>query len=231
MLSNVKVIFTLTILLKFFSVTITAQQINPIENAQKEILEFLNKFQAGYTLKDVSKVKEWTHDIMTDDVYIIGTNGVFPNTGEWQVGIDKAEKLFANDWKYWGVLDADIKNADIRILSPTTAMVAMKATVTKSPQNGYGRSNEANMERSITRFAELKNDSTKTIRQKLYTAIWDAGMVLKNIELGETFVWPIRISMVLIKQGGKWKMVQTHYSYPMSGYPPVRLVDGEVINY
>lgn len=129
------------------------------------------------------------------------------------------------------MLDADIQNADIRILSPTTAMIAMKATVTKSPENGYGRTNEANMERGLSRLSSLKDDSTKTTRQKLYTAIWDAGMVLKNMELGETFVWPIRISMVLIKQDGKWKMTQTHYSYPMAGYPPVRLVDGEVNNY
>ena len=214
-----------------FSIAVNAQHIDTSNRAKNEIREFLNKFQAGYTLKDVSKIKEWTHELMTDDVYILGTNGVFPNTGEWQVGIDKAEKLFANDWKYWGVLDADIQNADIRILSPTTAMVALKATVTKSPGNGYGRTNEANMERSLTRLAGLKDDSSKTTRQKLYTAVWDVGIVLKNIGLGETFIWPIRISMVLIKKDGKWKMAQTHYSYPMSGYPPVRLVDGKVINY
>jgi len=198
---------------------------------KSEIVKFLNRFQEGYYLRDTSKVREWVQNLMTEDVYIMGTNGVYPNTGEWQQGLDKAEMLFSSDWKYWGVLKADIENADIQIISDNVAMVAMFATVTKSIENGYGRSNEANMERSIQRLADLSKVTTKSIELKLFTAIWDAGMVLKHTELRETFVWPIRISMVLVKRSNIWKMSQTHYSYPMSGYPPVRIVDGKVINY
>jgi hypothetical protein len=87
------------------------------------------------------------------------------------------------------------------------------------------------MKRSLKRLAGLGSAADKPTRLKLYTAIWDAGMVLKHSELGDTFVWPIRISMVLIKQEGKWKMTQTHYSYPMAGYPPIRVVDGKVVSY
>jgi len=201
------------------------------QQERTDILNFLEEFQDGYNLRDTSKVKEWTHRLMTDDVYIIGTNGVYPNTGEWQKGIKKAEVLFSNDWTRWGVLEADIENADIQIVSDDVAIVAMFATVTKSVENGYGRSNKANMERCIQRLASLSNDTTKSAEQKLYTAIWDAGMVLKQTELGETFVWPVRISMVLVKKENKWEMVQTHYSYPMAGYPPVRLIGNEIITY
>ena len=168
---------------------------------------------------------------MTKDVYIMGTNGVYPHTSEWQVGIEKATQLFANDWKRWGVLETDMKNVDIRILNQNVALVAMPATVTKSVKNGFGRSNEENMERSLKRLASLEKNTSKSARLKLFTAIWDAGMVLKHTELGETFIWPIRISMVLIKEEGKWKMTQTHFSYPMSGYPPVRIINGQVVNY
>ena len=201
------------------------------EATKKQIISFLADFQEGYTRRDVSKVQEWTNKLMTRDVYIMGTNGVYPHTSEWQVGIDKATLLFANDWKRWGVFKADIKNAEIRVLTKNVALVAMTATVTKSTQNGFGRSNEENMKRCIKRLADLEKSTSKSTRLKLFTAIWDAGMVLKHTELGETFIWPIRISMVLIKLNGKWKMAQTHYSYPMAGYPPVRLIDGKVVNY
>lgn len=201
------------------------------QQERTEIMEFLGEFQDGYDLRDTSKVKEWTHRLMKKEVSIIGTNGVFPNTGEWQKGLDWAERLFANDWMRWGVLDIDIENADIQIVSDDVAIVAMFATVTKSVENGYGRSNQANMERCVHRLASLSNDTTKSAEQKLFTAIWDAGMVLKHTGIGETFVWPVRISMVLVKENRKWKMFQTHYSYPMAGYPPIRLVGDKAISY
>jgi hypothetical protein len=35
----------------------------------------------------------------------------------------------------------------------------------------------------------------------------------------------------LVKKNGSWKMAQTHYSYPMFGNLPIRLVDGKVVAY
>ena len=208
-------IITLSFLLIFlFSFTLNSQDIQSDNQSRNEIIEFLHDFQAGYSSRDVSRINEWVDDLMTEDVYIMGTNAVYPNTGEWQVGRDKAIELFSNDWKRWGVLEADIEHADIRILNKNVALIAMAATVTKSIKNGFGRSNEENMERCLQRLAALEKNEIKSTELKLFTAIWDAGMVLKHTELGDTFIWPIRISMVLIKDEGKWKMTQTHYSYP-----------------
>lgn len=226
-----KLIICDLVLLAILPITLISRDIKPARQERDNIIKFLNKFQEGYSNRDLSKVREWAESLMTKDVYIIGTNAVYPNTDEWQVGIDKATELFSNDWKRWGVLEADLRNADIRILNDNVALIAMKATVTKSIENGFGRSNEQNMERSLKRLADLEKNTAKSTRLKLFTAIWDAGMVLKNTELGETLIWPIRISMVLIKEKGKWKMNQTHYSYPMSGYPPIRIIDGQVVNY
>lgn len=226
-----KIIILSFSLIFLFSFTIFSQDTQSDYKLKNEIFQFLQKFQEGYSSRDVSRINEWVDDLMTKDVYIMGTNAVYPNTGEWQVGRNKAIELFSNDWKRWGVLEADIEHADIRILNNNVALVAMSATVTKSIKNGFGRSNEANMERCLQRLAALEKNESKSARLKLFTAIWDAGMVLKHTELGDTFIWPIRISMVLIKKEGSWKMTQTHYSYPMAGYPPIRIVDGEVVNY
>lgn len=198
---------------------------------KKEIMEFLHQFQEGYSRRDPSTVDAWTKKLMVPDVQIIGTHAVYPHTGEWQVGIKEAARLFANDWKRWGVFESDIKNAEIQMINRDAAQVMMFATVTKSVENGYGRSNDENMKRCLKRLAALEKEESKTTRQKLFTAVWDAGMVLKHTELGETLVWPIRISMVLVKKAGKWKMTQTHFSHPMAGYPPVRLVEGKAVQY
>lgn len=222
--------FFMMLLILFSSIANSRpHEFDPME--RMKIIDFLNRFQEGYSVRDLSKVKQWAEALMTKDVIIIGTNAIYPNTGEWQTGIDKAIELFSNDWKRWGVLEADVKNADIKILNDQVALVALTATVTKSIKNGFGRSNEKNMTRCLRRLSNLETDNTRSTRMKLITAIWDAGMVLKNTELGETFVWPIRISLVLVKKMGKWKMIQTHYSYPMSGYPPIRLVEGKALGY
>lgn len=226
-----KIIILSFSLIFLFSFILFSQETLSDHEMKEEVFQFLQKFQDGYSNRDVSRIKEWVDDLMTEDVYIMGTNAVYPNTGEWQVGRDKAIELFSNDWNRWGVLEADIEHADILILNKNVALVAMSATVTKSIKNGFGRSNEENMERCLQRLADLEKNESKSTRLKLFSAIWDAGMVLKHTELGETFIWPIRISMVLIKKEGKWKMTQTHYSYPMSGYPPIRIVDGEVVDY
>jgi len=231
MLFKGRVILLCLFILACFQISLNGQDKDSDQKVRDQIKEFLTEFQEGYNNRDLSKVREWTHELMTEDVHIIGTNGVFPDTGEWQTGLDKAEELFANDWKRWGVLEADIENSDIQILTPDVVIVAMTATVTKSPENGFGRSNEENIERCLRRLAELEEDTTKSAQLKLFTAIWDAGMVLKQTELGETFIWPIRISMVLIEKEGNWMMAQTHYSYPMFGYPPIRLIDGKVVTY
>ena len=221
----------LLVLLILFPSIINSRDSMSANQERNKIIEFLNRFQKGYSIRDLSKVKQWAESLMTEDMYIIGTNAVYPHTGEWQVGIDKAIELFSNDWQRWGVLEVDINNADIRILNDRVALVAMTATVTKSIENGFGRSNEKNMARCLKRLSNLEKNNTKSTRLKLFTALWDAGLVLKNTEMGETFIWPIRISMVLIKKKGKWKMNQTHYSYPMSGYPPIRIVNGKVVSY
>ena len=226
-----KNIFFSLILVGLFAFSLYADDKVNDDIEKNEIVEFLNKFQMGYSKQDLSMVKEWADEIMTKDVYILGTNAVYPNTSEWQVGIDKAYKLFSNDWRRWGVLKIDIKNADIRILNKEVALVAMTATVTKSVESGFAHGNDKNIERCLNRLASLETDMTKSNRLKLFTAIWDAGTVLKNTELGETMIWPIRISMVLVKFDGRWKMNQTHFSYPGSGYPQVRIVDGKVISY
>ena len=219
------------VLLILFSSIVNSRSHKPDPKERMKIIAFLNRFQEGYSTRDLSKLKQWAEALMTKDVIIIGTNAIYPDTGEWQTGINKAIELFANDWKRWGVLEADVKNADIKIFNDQVALVALTATVTKSIENGFGRSNEKNMTRCLKRLSNLVNDKTKSTRIKLFTAIWDVGTVLKNTELGETFVWPIRISMVLVKKKGKWKMIQTHFSYPMSGYPPVRIVNGKAIGY
>ncbi len=201
-------------------------------NGEKEkVIEFLNKFQEGYTSRDLKNVRQWAESLMTEDISFIFTHAVSPDSREWQTGIEKAIQQFSNDWKRWGDLKTGIKGAEIKILNENTALVSMTATITRSVKNGFGRTNEKNIERCLKRLADLEKNDTKSTRLKLYTAIWDAGMVLKHTELGETFIWPLRVSMVLVKKKGKWKMNHVHFSHPMAGYPPVRIVDGKVVNY
>jgi len=96
------------------------------------IINAMNKFQDGYSQRDISLLDEFMSELFgaEENVRIIGTGAVNPGGYEWCDGIEKAQEPFESDWKYWGDLRKDIKNAKIDI-KDNTAWIALCGTVTK----------------------------------------------------------------------------------------------------
>ena len=82
MLIKGKAILLGILVLTCFQVRLNGQENDPGRKVRDEVKEFLlKKFQDGYTGRDLSKVGEWARELMTEDVCVMGTNGVFPDTG------------------------------------------------------------------------------------------------------------------------------------------------------
>lgn len=186
------------------------------------VWEVLEVFQAGYVERDTSLVSTWCDRIFHDNVEIIGTYSVHPDSREWFTGKDLAMKVIARDWIAWGDLDAEVDSASINI-DGDVAWVSFPATVTKTPRNSRARTAEESASNMLKHIATLsESDDDRPYRMKLMEAAYLANLVLYQYERGDEFLWPIRISGVLQKKSGTWKFRQMHFSHPNRGFPNVR---------
>jgi len=204
-------------------ITVLFGQNNKLEE-KDEIQKTLHVFQKGYSERDTAKAAEWCNSIFYDNVEIIGTYSIHPNTSEWFKGIERAIKVIRSDWEAWGDLDADVSNANIDY-EDDFAWVSFEAILTRSPQNSRSRTAEESSGNIFNHFKNLAaDDDRRTNKLKLMEAAYYANLVLYQYEQGEEFVWPIRISGVLQKKNNIWKFRQLHFSHPNRGFPNVRNV-------
>lgn len=207
-------------LLIFVSITVLGQKQN--DKHMTEIRKVLQEFQQGYTERDTSKAEMWIDALFYDDVEILGTYSIKPDGWEWLTGKEAAVRTFKMDWIAWGDLEANIENANIQY-EDNFAWVSFEATVTRSPENSRSRTAEESAGNIFNHFKELgEADDERTNKLKLMEAAFYANLILYQYELGEEFVWPIRITGTLQKKKGSWKFRQMHYSHPNRGFPNVR---------
>ena len=197
------------------------------ENKNNEIYEIqktLHIFQTGYSERDTSKALEWCNNIFYDNVEIIGTYSIHPESREWFTGKDKAVSVFQNDWIAWGDLEANIEEANINF-DKNVAWVSFEAIITKTPRNSRSRTADESANNILNHIKELaEKDDGRPSKLKLLETAYYANLVLYQYEQGDEFVWPIRISGVLQKKDGIWKFRQMHFSHPNRGFPNVRNV-------
>jgi len=193
----------------------------------EKIVTVLKKLQEGYTRRDPSIVEQWVKDLFTEDVYIIGTNATYPGNFEWREGHEAAVEMFSNDWRCWGDLNMYIDEADISV-DNESAWIAMFATVIKKPGHGANRYRSADRSRrgSLARIREMAESELPSVLA-LYEIIHDASMVLVQYERSHKFIWPIRMTLGMVKKNGKWLLKQIHWSWPGRGFPVVRLLKNE----
>ena len=80
----------------------------------EQVRAVLQRFQDGYTQRDVSRVDEFM-TLFADAAEVIGTNGARPGEGEWYVDRAGARELVQGDWETWGDLRLDVAGAHIDV--------------------------------------------------------------------------------------------------------------------
>ena len=185
-------------------------------SSKDEILELLNRFQEGYVDRDLEKLESFMC-LFEDEVEVIGTNGSFPGEDEWHLNKASAEELVKGDWEDWG--DLRIKIGDARIRERNgIGWIAMPGTVTKY----IGDENY----QSYLEYAKEYIDRTDVpAKQKLHNILRGGTNTVFELNRGEKFVWPIRITAVVMKEAGEWKFAQMCFSFSTIYFPDVREFD------
>jgi ketosteroid isomerase-like protein len=184
-------------------------------NSQDEIRLLLQKFQDGYTQRDLSQVDSFM-ELFTADAEVIGTNGIKPNVDEWYMDSISARELVAGDWEGWGDLRLDLDTMSVHSRGDV-GWVAASATVTKiiGPENYQ----------SYLGFIKTFLDDTKmSAEQKLLHILRGGTNTVYELRRGENFIWALRFTAVLVHEVDGWKFAQMNFSFPTIYFPDVRLM-------
>ena len=184
-------------------------------SSEVEIRLLLQRFQEGYTRRDVSQTDSFM-ELFSADVEVIGTNGVNPGFQEWYLDRASARELVEGDWQGWGDLRLDLDSMSIHSRGEV-GWVAATATVTQT----IGSENYASYLEFIKTFLD---DSNLSAEQKLLHILRGGTNTLYELRRGEKFVWPLRFTAVVLRAAEGWKFAQINFSFPTVYFPDVRLL-------
>jgi hypothetical protein len=186
-------------------------------DASVEITALLKAFLDGYVDRDVSKLDAFM-ELFDPMAEVIGTNGSRPKEGEWYLDRDGARELVKGDWEDWGDLRFDPDNANIRVIG-SAAQISLSATVTKR----IGEENYQSYLEYVKDYIDLPDIPAK---QKLYNILRGGTNTVFELNRGEKFVWPIRITAVAVKDDrGRWRFTQMCFSFSTIYFPDTRIIE------
>ncbi len=198
---------------------------SPRDPERDAIRSLLARVQEGYLARDTALLDGWLEENFTEQPDLLGTNAVFPGDFEWRSGRGAAREMFANDWLRFGDLEMFIEDAEVTLLGDA-AWATVFATATRDPTQGaFYRSAEASRDGSLSRIRDLTEAPIPSMRA-LYEIIQDASLVLAQYERSPIFVWPLRMTFLLVRTEAEWRIAELHWSWPGSGFPAVRLIPG-----
>jgi hypothetical protein len=183
---------------------------------QDEIRFLLRSFQDGYIQRDLSKVDSFM-ELFTADAEIIGTNGVKPGVDEWYTDRASARELVVGDWEGWGDLRLDLDGMSIQSREDV-GWIATSATVTTH----IGEENYASYLEYVRSYIDKPHLSAE---QKLLNILRGGTNTVYELRRGETFVWALRFTAVVVREADGWKFAQMNFSFPTIYFPDVRILE------
>ncbi|GKX30355.1 hypothetical protein SH1V18_28350 [Vallitalea longa] len=183
-----------------------------------EITKILEKYQKGYTEKNIDNVDSYMKELFIDDdsIITIGTS-----RSEWCFGLEECKKLIESDWKYWGEFKIDYENAKINSKG-NTAWFLSDCIISWDEEEDYN-------EWCDDLVADYFNENGRFIN---YNSLSKVAML--NLQLafilksatgfrGINVPFPVRLSGVLTNKKNQWFISKLHFSVPMSSYPEWRI--------
>lgn len=177
----------------------------------------LHSFQDGYSKRDGKAIDAFLNLFVPDEGQeVIGTSAVSMANEEWCKGQAATRALVAADWESWGDLALDVEAANIHIHGDM-AWLSTTGTVSQTIPLEHSYTGMASF---LQRFKQGRTEGE--IEEELLNVILGAASALSAKHKGESYVWPIRFTAVLVKQKELWKFHQIHFSYPTIHLPQVR---------
>jgi hypothetical protein len=182
-----------------------------MDDPVSKIRQTLQRFQDGYTLRDVSRLDKFMEVFLPDDeVELIGIGASTRNQNEWFQGLVRIREIVESDWLYWGDVRLDVEHARITVQGE----VAWLSTVGGILQTDFVHSDE------VTGFAldsmkELLENQNLSPRERLMEVTHYGMRRLRERDKKAGYRWPFVFTAVLVKRGSQWFFHTIHWSMPV----------------
>jgi hypothetical protein len=177
--------------------------------ATAQVREILQRFQDGYTARDLSRLDEFMQLFSQDgNPELIGVGAAERGGTEWFQGSEAIREIIESDWTYWGDVSIDVAGARITAVGD----VAWLSTTGKLTQTGTF--DEAlpfylQQMKGLLENEELDGDG------RLVEATHFGMRRLRERHKGTGYAWPFVLTAVLVRAEGQWRFHAIHWSMPV----------------
>jgi len=176
-----------------------------------EIQRVLQDFQDGYTARDISKLDEFMELFLpNDEVELIGVGASSRNQNEWFQGRTRIREIIESDWKYWGNVILEVKEAKVTVKDE----VAWLSTIGSILQTDNIHTDEVTGF-SLKQMKELLNNETLSPKERLVEVSHFGIRRWREREKQTGYPWPFVFTAVLVKKEGQWRFHTIHWSMPV----------------
>lgn len=184
------------------------------EEIQVEVKRVLERFQKGYTERNLESIDEYMDDLFTkdEDLTVVGTGD-----DEWCIGFDEVKELVEMDWKYWGDVTIDIEGS----------MISSYGNVAWVTTEGMLNKNISKEEFYNNYIEGIKEDAKSDMspKDKMIDILKTVANCFHEINLGEEIVRPFRLTTILVKKNNVWKFHHMQFSHSTVWPADVRIVN------
>ncbi|MCU0485411.1 MAG: nuclear transport factor 2 family protein [Anaerolineales bacterium] len=181
---------------------------NTPEN-RSEIQTMLQKFQDGYTAREVWRLDDFMQLFApNDEIELIGIGAAKRAATEWFEGRSRIREIIENDWLYWGDVRFDVDGAKITI-NGETAWLSTTGTLTQTQAFDTAIEFHINDMKNIFDREGLSTD------EKLMEATHYGMRRLRERSKGTGYSWPFTLTAVLVKVEASWRFHTLHWAMPV----------------
>jgi len=169
----------------------------------------LQKFQDGYTDRDVTRLDEFMQlFVQSDDIEMIGTGATKRGGNEWCEGLARVREIIESDWKYWGDVRLDVDGAKIT-LHGDVAWLSTAGTVTTT------KAFDTAIQFHLDDMKAIFDEEGLSADEKLMEATHYGMRRLRERSKGLGYSRPLRFTAVLVKDGAEWRFHASHWARRM----------------
>jgi hypothetical protein len=170
----------------------------------------LQRFQDGYTARDVARLDEFMQlFVQSDEVEMIGVGASKRGGPEWFQGLAAIREIMESDWTYWGDVRINLEDAKITIHGPAAWLSTDGVLVSNQEYDKalpfYVNTMKELLEKDglslDARVAEVTQFGVNRMRDRIY---------------GIGYPWPFTFTAVLVQADAGWRFHTIHWSFPAS---------------
>ena len=176
----------------------------------EEVRGVLQKFQDGYTARDVTEVEAFMElFVKSDEIELVGVGATKRGRNEWFQGWQAIREIVEGDWTYWGDVRLDVPGAKITV-EGDVAWLSTCGDLLSTQE----------YEKAFPLYLNMMKEILENEKLDLDTRLADATVFgverMRDRTKGLGYPWPITFTAVLVRKPGGWRFHTIHWAMPPS---------------